>query len=449
MKLRHIVLGTTVAAAVVGTMLGRALILEAPPENIVFEAPIALASPPEPPDGPGVIIFGDTTSNMLPTTFRPPELSAFETAKPDDLMALLQALAIPTWEATVESGDTLDRLLSSADMEAQTRAEVALALTAEYDLRRLRPGHRLSVDYRADGTPSVVTLAVDDGVRIEVMLDAIIAGRTIAPSASTVERAGQLEVKGSIYASLDRGGIPARFAVDLAQILGNTVDFRRDLQGGESLNILWDQSVLPDGSQIGQPLMSYAALDLADDRFEIIWSDEDSGRATVYLNGEILRTVAPPVDGARLSSVFGQRKHPIYGNMRMHTGVDYAAAAGTPIFATAPGRVSFIGWRSGYGRVVEITHGSDTMTRYAHLSAVPEGLAIGNRVIAGKTIGQVGETGTATAPNLHYEVRVGGRPVDPLGEELMATTENFDAAAAAEVLEETRARFVAVLSEDT
>ena len=449
MKLRHIVLGTTMAAAAVSTIASRALILEAPPEYIFSEAPEALDSPPEPLDGPGVNASGETMPNMLPAAFQPPEFPALERAEPDNLMALVQALAMPPWEATVETGDTLDVLLSLADMDAQTRAEVALALAVEYDLRRLRPGHRLSVDFRPDGTPSVVTLAVDDGVRIEVTLDDTIASRTVTPSALTVERASQLLVNGSIYASLDRAGVPARFAVDLAQILGETVDFRRDLQGGETLNILWGQTVLRDGSEVGQPSISYAALDLADDRFEILWSAEDSGRATVYLNGEILRTVAPPVEGARLSSVFGQRKHPIYGNTRMHTGVDYAAAAGTPVAATAPGRVSFIGWRSGYGRVVEITHGSDTMTRYAHLSAVPEGLAVGNRVVAGETIGQVGETGTATAPNLHYEVRVDGRPIDPLGEELLASVENFDTADATEILEATRTRFVTVLREDT
>ena len=449
MKLRHIVLGTTMAAAAVSTIASRALILEAPPEYIFSEAPEALDSPPEPLDGPGVNASGETMPNMLPAAFQPPEFPALERAEPDNLMALVQALATPPWEATVEAGDTLDVLLSLADMDAQTRAEVALALAVEYDLRRLRPGHRPSVDFRPDGTPSVVTLAVVDGVRIEVTLDDTIASRTVTPSALTVERASQLLVNGSIYASLDRAGVPARFAVDLAQILGETVDFRRDLQGGETLNILWGQTVLRDGSEVGQPSISYAALDLADDRFEILWSAEDSGRATVYLNDEILRTVAPPVEGARLSSVFGQRKHPIYGNLRMHTGVDYAAAAGTPIAATAPGRVSFIGWRSGYGRVVEIAHGSDTMTRYAHLSAVPEGLAVGNRVVAGETIGQVGETGTATAPNLHYEVRVDGRPIDPLGEELLASVENFDTADATEILEATRTRFVTVLREDT
>jgi len=207
--------------------------------------------------------------------------------------------------------------------------------------------------------------------------------------------------------------------------------------------------VLPEGSEVGQPLMSYAALDLGDDQFEIVWSDEDSGRMTVYLNGEILRTVAPPVEGARLSSVFGPRKHPIYGNIRMHTGIDYAAAKGAPIAATAPGRISFIGWRSGYGRVVEITHGSDTMTRYAHLSGVPEELAIGNRVLAGEVIGQVGETGTATAPNLHYEVRMDGRPIDPLGEELLVSADSLDTGDTTAILEATRTRFAIALTEGT
>ncbi|KKM79494.1 hypothetical protein LCGC14_1349360 [marine sediment metagenome] len=438
------------AAAAIGMIASKALVATTPPENIVSQTPMAPASPPDPHGGPSVIVTsGDTMSNTVQLAFQPPLLPAIARAKPDDLTTLVRALAMPPWEATVETGDTLDVLLSRAGMDAPIRTSVALAFAVEYDLRRLRPGHRLSVGYHTDGTPAIVTLAVDNGVRIEVSLDSPIVSRTVTPTASTVERAAQLQVNGSIYASLDRAGIPTRFAVDLAQTLGDTVDFRRDLQGGESLNILWGQMVLPEGSEVGQPLMSYAALDLGDDQFEIVWSDEDSGRMTVYLNGEILRTVAPPVEGARLSSVFGPRKHPIYGNIRMHTGIDYAAAKGAPIAATAPGRISFIGWRSGYGRVVEITHGSDTMTRYAHLSGVPEELAIGNRVLAGEVIGQVGETGTATAPNLHYEVRMDGRPIDPLGEELLVSADSLDTGDTTAILEATRTRFAIALTEGT
>ena len=440
---------TTVAAAAIGAIASRTADIGAPPPNITFAALAPpLASPPNPLDEPLSLVTSNYVGDRIDVSLQPPELRSFHRAEQYDLKAVVRALAMPPWEGTVETGDGLDLLLSRAGIDAQLRAEVALAMAAEYNLRRLRPGDRLSVNFRPDGTPFVVTLTVNDGVRIEVTLDSTITGRTVTPTASSVERAGQLVVKGSIYASLDRAGVPARFAVDLAQILGDTVDFRRDLQGGESLNILWGQAILPDGSEAGQPQLFYAALDRDDDRFEIVWSQEDRGRATVYLNGDILRTVAPPVEGARLSSVFGQRKHPIYGNMRMHTGVDYAVTAGTPVAATASGRVSFIGWRKGYGRAIDIAHSSDTMTRYAHLSAVTEGLVIGSRVLAGEVIGQVGETGTATAPNLHYEVRIDGRPINPLAMEIPASMDNLDNTDAMAILKETRTRFAAVLSEN-
>ena len=122
--------------------------------------------------------------------------------------------------------------------------------------------------------------------------------------------------------------------------------------------------------------------------------------------------------------------------------MDFAAPRGSPVHATAPGRISFIGWRNGYGRVVEIAHGADTKTRYAHLSEVPEDVSEGRRVMAGDVIGNVGATGTATAPNLHYEVLVDGRPTDPLSDERLAAVtadETQDVLAAAR-LEEARIR---------
>jgi murein DD-endopeptidase MepM/ murein hydrolase activator NlpD len=209
--------------------------------------------------------------------------------------------------------------------------------------------------------------------------------------------------------------------VDLAQMLGGTVDFRREMAGGETLRLLWREARVGD-DRIGQPDLAFAALEVGGALYEVVWPDSGSGQATIFVDGEVLRVFAQPVEGARLSSVFGRRTHPVYGNVRMHTGVDFAAARGTPVHATAPGRVSFIGWRNGYGRVVEISHGSDTTTRYAHLSAVPEGLvqARCQRVGAGDVIGRVGATGTATGPNLHYEVLVDGRPTDPLSDERLA-----------------------------
>jgi len=441
------VLGTAVSAAAMASLTARTMMTPNAPAPEVMVRAAELSQPPAEPSSLDLsVTFATEVVNRNATLA--PLLHSSDFTRPDELTAVTQALAIPAWEATVTDGDTLDSILTRADMDAPLRAEVALAIAAEYDLRRLRPGHQLRVNFQPNGSPSFVALTVDEGVQIEVTLDGKVAGRTRPPVLTSVEQAGQLVVSGSIYTSLDAAGIPARFAVDLAEILSDAINFRRDLKGGEKLNIQWAQSVLADGSKVGQPKLTYAALDLAKDIFEVVWSDEDSGKATVYLNGDVLRRIAPPVKGARLSSVFGRRKHPIYGNVRMHTGVDYAAVKGTPISATAPGRVSFIGWQNGYGQVVEISHGSNTMTRYAHLSAVPNGLKTGKRVLAGEVIGQVGKTGTATAPNLHYEVHVDGRPIDPLGKELIASVENPDTAGASALLEKTRALFTATLSDE-
>ena len=354
----------------------------------------------------------------------------------------------PTWSAVFEAGDTLDTLLSQAGVDAALRAEIALALGVEYDLRRLKPGHSLAVRWTPGGAPAGVSLAVEDGVRVEIDLDGPLTAETLVAEPVRREAAGEIVIGGSIYASLDRAGLPVRFAVDLAQVLGDTVDLRRDLQGGESLRLTWSKKVTADGVEIGVPRITYAALDLGETLYEIVWSDGEAGRAGLFRDGEAVRTVAPPVVGARLSSVFGRRRHPVYGDVRMHTGVDYAAPSGAPVSATAPGRIAFIGRRGGYGRVVELSHGRGTMTRYAHLSAVPDGLSVGDRVSAGDLIGRVGATGTATGPNLHYEVRVDGRPIDPLAEEAFPSVESIDLAGAALRLREERLRFATVAEMD-
>jgi len=330
------------------------------------------------------------------------------------------------WSRDIAPGETLDFLLSEAGLAAPDRAEVALALGAEYDLRRLRPGHSVTVASTVDGSPRTVSLAVEDGVRIEVVFGEQLSTQVVAPDPEIVTLAGEAVIDSSIFAALDEAGIPARFSVDLAQMLGGTVDFRRELAGGETLRLLWREARVGE-DRIGQPDLAFAALEIGGSLYEIVWPDDGSGQATIYVDGEVLRVFAQPVEGARLSSVFGRRTHPVFGNVRMHTGVDFAAARGTPVQSTAPGRVSFIGWRGGYGRVVEIAHGSDTMTRYAHLSAVPDGLAQGQRVAAGDVIGRVGATGTATGPNLHYEVLVDGRPTDPLSDNRLAEAAESEA----------------------
>lgn len=326
---------------------------------------------------------------------------------------------LANWSRDIATGETLDSVLVEAGLSATDRAEVALALGAEYDLRRLKPGHSVTVVSTMGGSPRSVVLSVEEGVRIEAIFGEELATQVLSPDPEIMTFAGETVIDSSLFAALEDARIPARFAVDLAQMLGGTVDFRREMTGGETLRLLWREARVGE-DRIGQPELTFASLDIDGALYEVIWPENGSGQATIYVDGAVLRVFAQPVEGARLSSVFGRRTHPVYGNVRMHTGVDFAAARGTPVQATAPGRVSFIGSRGGYGRVVEIAHGSDTKTRYAHLSAVTEGLEKGQRVAAGDTIGRVGATGTATGPNLHYEVLVDGRPTDPLSDARLA-----------------------------
>lgn len=321
--------------------------------------------------------------------------------------------------------ETLDTFLYSAGLNSKERAEVALAMAAEYDLRKLKPGYGIELEVSFSGSLRRAVLSVDGGVQIEALFADETVVRKIIPEPDLVHRAADTTVKSSIFATLASANIPARFAVDLAEVLSGTIDFRRDLRGGESLQLNWKEATVDD-LVIDQPRLSFAALSIDGTLYEVVWPDDQTENVTIFVDGELLRLFAPPVKGARLSSVYGNRRHPVFGDMRMHTGVDFAAPLGTPVYATAPGNISFIGSRGGYGRVVEIAHGSDTMTRYAHLSSVPKGLTTGDRVTAGDLIGRVGSTGTATGPNLHYEVRVDGRPTDPMSQEQLAYADSAE-----------------------
>lgn len=356
---------------------------------------------------------------------------------------------VAKWSSTLSAGETLDAVLSKAGLSSKDRAEVASALSAEYDLRRLLPGHEIEVVSSLSGVLRRVTLTMNDGVMIEGTFEDEIVTRKFAAQPDLVQRAAETTVRNTVFASLSAAGVPPRFAVDVAKMLGGTVDFRRELRGGEKLQLMWHETRIGD-KVVGQPNLTFAAITIDETLFEIIWPDDRSGRATIFVDGELLKVIAQPVIGAQLSSVYGKRKHPVFGDIRMHTGVDFTAPHGTPVYATAAGRIAFIGRRGGYGRVVEIAHGSDTLTRYAHLSAVPKGVDVGDRVAAGDMIGRVGATGTATGPNLHYEVLVNGNPTDPMTQDqLVAEASEPDHFKDFQLrLESVREQFLGLLNQD-
>jgi murein DD-endopeptidase MepM/ murein hydrolase activator NlpD len=352
----------------------------------------------------------------------------------------LQAAADPptahtpaAFDATIASGDTLDSLLGREGVPARIRAEAALALAEVYDLTDLRPGHRIEWT-AASGDPARLTrlsLFVEDGVEIVLTFDGPVAAERVEPAIREADRRETLVLDGTLYEALVARNAPERFAVDLTALLAGQVDFRRDLQGGETFALVWQEDQLPDGSIAGEPRLNYARLELADRVLELVATDT-AGPFIVFENGQAVQRSAAPILGARLSSVFGRRTHPVLGGVRMHTGIDYAAPVGTEVSATGAGRVVFAGTIRGYGLTIDIDHGGGVVTRYAHLSEIAESVDEGTRVKAGDSIGAVGATGLVSGPNLHYEVRVDGRPVDPtdreaLPEQEIASANDLDA----------------------
>jgi murein DD-endopeptidase MepM/ murein hydrolase activator NlpD len=226
------------------------------------------------------------------------------------------------------------------------------------------------------------------------------------------------EIRDSLYNAARRVGLPPNTLGEVTKILSWDVDFQRDLQPGDRFEVVLERTVNDRGQLVRAGDVAYVALDLQDRRIEAYRFLGRDGQAG-YFDGEgralrksLLRT---PIDGARISSPFGMRFHPILGYTRMHKGVDFAAPTGTPVFAAGDGVEEFVGRNRGYGKFVRIRHNGDYGTGYGHLSRFAARLAPGTRVAQGQVIGYVGATGLATGPHLHYEVLKDGAEINPQG----------------------------------
>ncbi|MGZ3215077.1 MULTISPECIES: M23 family metallopeptidase [Paracoccus] len=314
----------------------------------------------------------------------------------------------------VVEGDTLDAILSRAGIAAETRNEAALAISGVFDLSTLIPGQVLRWRVSEDDPARLdhLSLLVKNGTDIVLDFSKPLEAALVDTQIQIRNRRESFMLVSSLYDALAEREAPESFAVDLAALLAGQVDFRRDLKGGERVALIWQETALPDGTIMGEPQLSYARLELSGHTYEMVAGPPDEP-AILFKDGTRVQHSARPVIGARLSSVFGKRKHPVLGVERMHTGVDYAAKIGTPVRATGAGTVIFAGGMRGYGRTIDIDHGGGVVTRYAHLSRFAPGIKRGTQVSANDTIGDVGATGLVSGPNLHYEVRVDGQPTDP------------------------------------
>ena len=221
-------------------------------------------------------------------------------------------------------------------------------------------------------------------------------------------------IMNSLYKSATEQNIPANIIIDFAGIYGFQVDFQRDVRKKDKFQIMYELFLNEKNEIVETGEILYANLKLSGQDNSLYFFENEGSEGHYDKNGKSVKKalMKTPINGARLSSPFGMRKHPIDGYNKMHKGTDFAAPTGTPIMASGDGIVKKAGWCGGGGNCVKIKHNSTYQTVYAHMSKFARGIKAGVRVKQGQTIGYVGSTGKSTGPHLHYEVIVNGKKVN-------------------------------------
>ncbi|WP_051617052.1 M23 family metallopeptidase [Desulfonatronovibrio hydrogenovorans] len=323
---------------------------------------------------------------------------------------------------SVSAGDTLMGLLTREGLARAEAHTVITTLEEVFNPRRLRQDHEIVLAFETmeDYDPLFQTLNLKLDVTREVQVarcpeNGFVAQEIVRELQAKPARA-EAEITSSLYNAAVSAGIPVDVLMQMIRAYSFDVDFQRDIRPGDAFEVLFEEQFDDNGNFVRGGSVLYASLNTRGRDLAIYRYETRDGEVDFFNDkGQSVRKtlMVTPIDGARLSSGYGMRRHPILGYSRMHQGLDFAAPTGTPIMAAGDGVVEFAGRRGNYGNVVTIRHPNEYQTLYAHMSRFASGIRSGARVRQGETIGYVGATGMATGPHLHYEVHHRGSHVNP------------------------------------
>jgi murein DD-endopeptidase MepM/ murein hydrolase activator NlpD len=325
-------------------------------------------------------------------------------ASPDDIKAITALLGARGRDGGVKEGEKLRILMAPASPAPGARLQpcrviIANDTTVEADVALSDLGKYVAVDVASMNTvpETADTTKTDD---------------------DDDDDGSGVRLYQSIYETALRNKVPMPVIDDMIRIYSYDVDFQRRVQPGDSFDVFYAGEDEGTNNSAEKTEVLYAALTVGGEtkkyyRFQtpddgiVDYYDETGKSAKKFL-------VRKPVNEAIMRSGFGARRHPILGDIRMHTGVDWATAYGTPIFAAGNGAIEKIGWEGGYGKYIRVKHNNGYETAYGHMSAFAKGMEVGKRVRQGQVIGFVGSTGASTGAHVHFEILVNGRFVDPM-----------------------------------
>ena len=361
-----------------------------------------------------------------------------------------------TRTVTLDSGDTLVGALTGAGVTPADANAAVAAMAKVFSPRGIRAGQSFELTFEpAPAQPSVrITYSppesaaadentdtdnsdadsgndapgkllqisfsptVDQDVTVSRDADGgFTAGQTQKTLVARYHRAGAT-IDSSLYLAAMQAGIPADVVVEMIHMFSYEVDFQRDIQPGDKFEVYYDYYYTPNGQAAKEGSIAYASMKLKDRTVTLYrYQPKDGGPAEYFdAHGQSTKSMLmkTPVDGARISSGFGMRFHPVLGYTRMHKGVDFAVPVGTPVMAAGSGTIKYEGPARGYGNFMIINHGNGYSTAYAHLSRFAPGIHNGSPVRQGQVVAFSGNTGLTTGPHLHYEVRINNVQVNPM-----------------------------------
>ena len=318
----------------------------------------------------------------------------------------------------IKSGETFDKILESYSIEKSEILKIKNSLKDKVNLNKLNTKQIIQFNldktnnkiseffYQTSNTQKIYLKRNIEKDKFNEEILSIKLDKKIVYNENIILQ--------SLYKAATDENIPANTIIEFARIYGFQVDFQRDIRKQDKFQIMYEIFLNEKNEIVETGEILFANLKLSGQDNSLYYFDKDGSEGHYDKNGKSVKKalMKTPINGARLSSPFGMRKHPIDGFNKMHRGTDFAAPMGTPIMASGDGVVKKAGWCGGGGNCVKIKHNSTYQTIYAHMSKFARGIKTGVRVKQGQTIGYVGSTGKSTGPHLHYEVIVNGKKVN-------------------------------------
>ena len=318
----------------------------------------------------------------------------------------------------IKSGETFDKILNEYEIDKDEIIEIKNSLSKKVNLNKMNTKQviQFSLDqtdnkikeftFQVSNTEKIYLTRSNENDRFNQKIISIKLEKKIIYKENIILQ--------SLYKSAVDQNIPANTIIEFARIYGFQVDFQRDIRKKDKFQIMYEVFLNEKKEIIESGEILFANLKLSGQDNALYHFNSDGNDGHYDKNGKSVQKalMKTPINGARLSSSFGMRKHPIDGFNKMHRGTDFAAPKGTPIMASGNGIIKKAGWCGGGGNCVKIRHNSTYETIYAHMSKFARGIKTGVRVKQGQTIGFVGSTGKSTGPHLHYEVIINGKKVN-------------------------------------